>query len=370
MSIVKFKTFKEDNETVENILYHKLVNDSNGIMGNNYEFEINDFENDWEVMKRTKDNYAWRLLKSDRPVLKHLIIFLKKVIRRCLKWYIEPVCNQQTEFNNAIMNYLGEIKEERDEIVKQFDYIKGQYADVNEMLDRIKQYDFYSKGNPVKLSYSQSGEDSIISYIFTALQKPLQEVTYLDLGANHAKELSNTYFLYLNSARGVLVEANPALIPELKLIRGEDTVVNRCIATEDGISKEFFVFNGDGLSTSNFDSAKEMEKINPYVKIDETIVVPSITISTLLDQYFTKAPDLINLDIEGVELEILQQFDFEKYRPLIFVVETIPYKPTIVYEEKRKDILEFFANKNYVEYAFTGINSLFVNREKLEEISR
>ena len=42
--------------------------------------------------------------------------------------------------------------------------------------------------------YAQSGEDAIISYILKFLQIQSNEITYLDLGANHAKELSNTFY--------------------------------------------------------------------------------------------------------------------------------------------------------------------------------
>lgn len=61
----------------------------------------------------------------------------------------------------------------------------------------------------------------------------LKKVRYLDLGANHAKELSNSYAYYENGASGVLVEANPELIDELKEIRPRDIIVNKAIAFED-----------------------------------------------------------------------------------------------------------------------------------------
>ena len=45
-----------------------------------------------------------------------------------------------------------------------------------------------------KKTYSQSGEDAIVGYILNYLNIPFDKMTYLDLGANHAKELSNSYF--------------------------------------------------------------------------------------------------------------------------------------------------------------------------------
>ena len=66
--------------------------------------------------------------------------------------------------------------------------------------------------NLAKRTLSQSGEDVILAYILNARGIAAKDCTYLDLGANHAKQYSNTYYFYDKGARGVLVEANPSLI--------------------------------------------------------------------------------------------------------------------------------------------------------------
>ena len=52
------------------------------------------------IMDRTRKNEAWRYLKSNR-IFAPIIIFAKKCMRRCLKFYVEPIALQQTDFNNA-----------------------------------------------------------------------------------------------------------------------------------------------------------------------------------------------------------------------------------------------------------------------------
>ena len=184
-------------------------------------------------------------------------------------------------------------------------------------------------------TFSQSGEDIIIDYILRVSGYPKAQCTYLDIGANHAKELSNTYFFYKQGIRGVLVEANPALIPELKLYRGDDVILNLCISSTSGNEVPFYVMSGDGLSTSELEAAEEMCKINPALKIEKVVQVKTISLHDILDKYFAQAPTILNIDIEGKELEILKEIDFRVCRPFIIIVEMISYKTRLTIEEKK-----------------------------------
>ncbi|MFR4477508.1 MAG: hypothetical protein ACLT3Y_10060 [Ruminococcus callidus] len=85
-----------------------------------------------------------------------------------------------------------------------------------------------------KKSYSQAGEDAILMYIFVMLGVPLSQCTYLDLGANHPCDMSNTWFFYQQGARGILVDANPKLAEELRQARPEDRVINACVGPVSG----------------------------------------------------------------------------------------------------------------------------------------
>lgn len=54
-----------------------------------------------EIMRQTQYNPAFRMLYSNRGLLGRIIIFFKRAIRKCLKWYLEPVCFQQSDYNQA-----------------------------------------------------------------------------------------------------------------------------------------------------------------------------------------------------------------------------------------------------------------------------
>ena len=99
-----------------------------------------------------------------------------------------------------------------------------------------------------KKSYSQAGEDAILMYIFVMLGVPLSQCNYLDLGANHPCDMSNTWFFYQQGATGILVDANPKLAEELRRARPKDQVINACVGPVSGEALDFHVLSADGLS--------------------------------------------------------------------------------------------------------------------------
>ena len=420
----------------ENIIYGKLTGDipinygaqaeeayasQNTFVSSEQKIESYYKELDQHIrnMDQTRENNAYRQLYSCRPVIGKLIVFAKRVVRKCLKWYLEPVCIQQTEFNNAVTPAIGRLCELQrmtqnkteemlhsieinqqdtkqfinDKITQiqqnydiQFETVKKdsidlhnqlkiaaqQITEANNQLQMLRECgafsEIVSEKNIVKRSTAQSGEDMISEYVTRVLGKKMGNMTYLDLGANHAKLYSNTYHFYQKGVRGVLVEANPALIGELKFYRSGDIILNRCIATTSGETVDFYVLKGDGLSTPDKGGADAAIAENPMLKIDKVVPVKTITVEEIIDTYFDKAPTIINLDIEGEEMNILNSIDFTKHRPLIMIIETIPYRKHLVVGLKNQEIIDFMIRKNYIEYAFTGINSIFLDKEQIAEV--
>lgn len=379
-------------------------------------------------MDINRENYAFRHLYSCRAVIGKAIVFAKRVVRKCLKWYVEPICNQQTEFNNAVTPAIGrltqlqrgtldtlhwveeevnasktmgnniaaQILHQQQKIAEMDDTnarlqqrmaeieginsqlqqnnqtLQSQLSEIMAQFVQLKEQDVLGESadneNVIKKSTSQSGEDMISEYVVRVLGKNLKQVTYLDLGANHAKLYSNTYHFYQKGVRGVLVEANPALIGELKLFRAGDVILNRCVASTSGETVDFYVLNGDGLSTPDKAGAEAAIAENPTLKIERVVPVRTITVEEILETYFDQAPTIVNLDIEGEEMNVLRSIDFTKYRPLLIIIETIPYRKHLVVGEKNQEIVAFMREKNYVEYAFTGINSIFLDKEQIAEV--
>lgn len=327
--------------------------------GNNTNIKILD---SLDRMNRTSVNRSYRPIQSDGIKGKISCAF-KRLVRRLTFWFVEPCMVQQTEYNSANNVFSEEVTNELNMLRSRLENIDNLEKQVSEM--KIQLAELYNVAENMNISFSQSGEDSIIKYIFSTLGRQIQNCTYLDLGANHAMRLSNTYSFYSQGARGVLIEANPELAHELTEQRPEDIVINKCIAEKSGEKLDFYIMNGDGLSTTDYQSAQNFIRENPALDITSTITVDSVTIDEIINRYFPeKAPDIMNIDIEGMELSILKMTDFEKFRPLIIICEMIEYRNGLTVGQKNQEILDLMHSNDYEEFAFTGINSIFIDRRQ------
>jgi FkbM family methyltransferase len=211
-----------------------------------------------------------------------------------------------------------------------------------------------------QISYSQCGEDLIVSFIFMWLK--IKEVTYLDIGAHHPTWLSNTYLFYRNGFRGVLVEADPYLHAQLQRKRPRDLCLSVGIGIGDDREADFYVMTTRTLNTF---SREEAHKNQSYgnEKIEQTIRVPLVSVNEIIQNNFMAPPNFVSLDVEGLDLKILQDFDFERCRPEVFCIETLTYTEDNS-ERKIEEIIDFMRSKNYFVYADTFINTIFVDKEK------
>ena len=214
-----------------------------------------------------------------------------------------------------------------------------------------------------KKTNSQCGEDAILAYVISRLGIPFEACRYLDLGANRPVEGSNTNFFYQQGATGVLVEANPELIKDLEEQREGDIILNKCIDVENDTIMHFYIMSDDGLSTPNFEQVEEIQRKNPNIFLKDTVEVKSISVNSIFERYFPdKIPEILSVDVEGKDLEILQSIDFSKYRPLLIVVEMIEYSPDKIPFQKNEKVLDMMRKHGYFEYAFTGVNSIFIDK--------
>jgi len=93
------------------------------------------------TMEQTRNNHAHRFLYSRRRILGPFILFGKKVVRKLLKWYLEPVAEQQTVFNCAARSAVGRLTEltealyDRDQQIKQ---LQEQVAALTEKIQALE----------------------------------------------------------------------------------------------------------------------------------------------------------------------------------------------------------------------------------------
>lgn len=212
-------------------------------------------------------------------------------------------------------------------------------------------------------SFSQCGEDGIINYLlFVVFKRDPSTIHYLDIGCNDFRKDNNTYYMYLLGAGGVVVDANPVCVETFRRNRPRDTVLNVGVGAKDEGNMVFYVMSNYGLSSFSRESVEDAIAKNPENRVEKEITVPVVGINTLLEKYFTDVGlDVLSIDAEGIDEKILAALDYEKYRPQIIIVETIEYAPWVVVEQKRDEIMDIMKQKGYIEFAFTGVNSIFID---------
>jgi FkbM family methyltransferase len=213
--------------------------------------------------------------------------------------------------------------------------------------------------NEGQKSYSQFGEDIIIATIFYLLKK--KSITYLDIGANFPKHFSNTFYFYKKGNKGICIEPDIELFNYYRKIRPRDTVYNIGVGMNDiDEEKEFYFYKDErkGLNTFSQERVLENETTNP-VKAEKTSVTLR-NINKIIRENFKAPPDLLSIDIEGLDFDVLKTLDFSCNAPLVVCCElTILAEGNHVIEHTAlKDLL---LSNGYFQYANTFINGIFVH---------
>jgi FkbM family methyltransferase len=215
-------------------------------------------------------------------------------------------------------------------------------------------------------SYAQSGEDIIISDLFSRLG--ITHPSYLDIGANEPVALNNTYRLYLRGSRGVLVEPNPVLYKKLLKKRKKDICLHAGIAFDIQSEAPYYIFSEKyhGLNTFSKEDAVFWEDTGTDAlgkhAVERTLMINLLPINDVMKDHFSPHPNLISIDVEGLDMPILRSIDFERFRPEVFCVETLDFGPGQS-ETKSKEPEEFFRSKGYFIYADTYINTIFCRED-------
>jgi len=97
-------------------------------------------------------------------------------------------------------------------------------------------------------------------------------------------------------------------------------------------------------------------------RLKEIVTIPLLTTSVIIDSHFPTSPNFVSLDVEGHDEQIMKAWDFTRYRPEVFCVETLSHHD----HAKVQTITPVFMNARYVVFADTYINTIYVDATVLE----
>ena len=216
--------------------------------------------------------------------------------------------------------------------------------------------------------YGQCCEDLIVFSILRALREqgkiPDWSNFYcLEIGANHAFAGSNSYLL--NKYTGIpciLVEANPKLLPDLKRARPDATIIHSAVVANDSPNVDFFVSYHNEISSLNKEFVEKWH--NGHIGLEEKINVPAIRLNDLLGKYVPQEKKIIllSIDIEGMDLEIAKDLDFNVWRPVIIQMEPSDQ----FHKDESSKMIKTMQQNGYILLARTRVNLIFIEQSILE----
>ena len=201
-------------------------------------------------------------------------------------------------------------------------------------------HNIYFKNNFLikKKTYSMDGEDLFIDNFFKN-----KKGLYVDVGAYHPLELSNTYLLHKRKWKGINIDINSLSIEYFDFLRPNDININLGVAKKNSTKIIYFQKNKSPLNTLNLSHAKKIFSNRFKKKKIETKTLTSILDKT---KYKNKKINFLNIDTEGNDLEVLKSLDFKKYKPQLICVELIDHFNPDKKKIKKNKIYKFLTKKN------------------------
>jgi hypothetical protein len=184
--------------------------------------------------------------------------------------------------------------------------------------------------------------------------------TYIDVGAGHPIQDSNTYGLYRRGWRGILIDpidVNTAL--SIRMRKG-DRVIKALVGIGDK-DVDFWQIEPYIFSTTSEEVAKKIIEVS-NARLVRISRMKTITLASLDVQMNPLDPTFLCVDTEGSDLEVLQSNDWTRLIPRVICVEEWSNKNF----KKTSAIRDFLLQHNYELVGQTYLSSIFVEKSYLE----
>lgn len=194
--------------------------------------------------------------------------------------------------------------------------------------------------------YSQFAEEWIIRDFF----KDRRNGVFVDVGANHYRDTSTTFYLEERLGwSGLAVEPLAQFEADYKKYRPKTRFLPFFVSDVSDATAKLYVLDKHTVVSSADRRFTERTGANP-----REMTVPTITMNDLLSKNGIERFDFLSMDIELSEPKALAGFGIARYRPELVCIEAHP--------EVRQQILDYFARNDYVlvgKYVWVDLENLY-----------
>jgi FkbM family methyltransferase len=203
------------------------------------------------------------------------------------------------------------------------------------------------------ISYAQNFEDVMLRRVF----RDRKDGFYIDIGAMDPVVESVTKFFYDEGWSGINIEPNEWFHRRLMQERPRDINLNLAVG-ERGEVRPLHVFQQYGISTF------EQSNRDHFVNLGYEAKQQTATITTLGEvcrDYVKRQVDFLKVDCEGWEEFALKGGDWDRFRPIVVIVEaTAPGTTTPSWSQWEPFLIE---TAHYEMVYFDGLNRFYLRRE-------
>jgi FkbM family methyltransferase len=158
---------------------------------------------------------------------------------------------------------------------------------------------------------------------------------FVDVGANHYRGYSNTYYLETSLGwSGLAIEPQKAFEADYLKYRPRSRFLPFFVSDVSNEEATMYYVRNNRLVTSS-----ERTFTERYGDVAE-LRTPTTTLDDLFARENVTAIDFLSMDIELGEPKALRGFDVERFRPALVCIEAHP--------EVRQQILDYFSARHYV----------------------
>lgn len=200
----------------------------------------------------------------------------------------------------------------------------------------------------------ETTEAIIMKGVFDAIG--ITKPSYIDVGACHPHMSSNTMLFYANGSRGINIEPNILLKEEFMQYRPEDINLFIGVAANKGTGR-FYQCEDPYLSSFSLD-AVEYSHIHKNADYTGSVLVPVMTLNEVVDEYCNGVfPDFIDIDIEGMDADVLKSLDVSRTSPKLICVEgdVKIFNDILVNKESREG--------GYLPYCRITYNTIYLRKD-------
>ena len=199
-------------------------------------------------------------------------------------------------------------------------------------------------------SYSQDAED-LLAGIYLRSQKG----TYVDVGAYHPIQYSNTYHFYKKGWTGIVIDPNPAFKGLYTFFRPRDTFVC-CGVASVAQEQDYYLYSDGAYNTFSTERADELSK-QTYPRFRHRMKQNIRPLRDILNENAITKIDFLSVDVEGLEIDVLESHDWD-IRPKVIAIEDNAFDFENLGKSK---VYAYLSNKDYKVVAGSPRTPVFID---------